>query len=139
MNFFKSFLSFFTVITTAITAVVGTVSLISGIGYYPVLLPLQILAAGALTALLTTIIYSTEFRSRKHFIIMTLIHYVLLCITMNIIGIMFGWTDGDIIEIVLMCIYVAFVYVITYTITYILTKKEADELNRALSERNRKS
>lgn len=136
MKFIKSFLSFFTAITTAIAAVVGIVSLISGVDSLPPFMLLQILGAAAATTLITVIIYSVEFKSRKHFIAMTAIHYVLLCITMNVIGIMFGWISAAVNGIVLMCIYVAVVYAIVYTITYILMKKEADELNRALNERN---
>ena len=138
MKFFKGFLSFFTTITTAIAAVVGIACLTSSVENCPPYITLQIIGAGALTALITAAVYSFEFKSRKHFIIMTAVHYVLLCGAMDVIGIMFGWISADVSGIVLMSVYVAVVYVIVYTITYILMKKEADELNRALSERNRK-
>ena len=139
MKFFKGFLNFFTSITTAITVVVSLVVLLNGYSGLSEYITLQILGAGAATALLTTIIYSFEFRSRKHFLVMTAIHYVLLCITMNILGTTFGWTNTTPVNIIAMCIYVAVVYVIVYAITYVLMKKEADELNRALNERNRKN
>ena len=138
MKFFKCFLSFFTTITTAITAVVGISCLISGVENCPPYITLQILGAGAVTALITAAVYCIEFKSIKFFIILTAVHYVLLCIVMAVIGIMFGWISADISGIVMMCIYVAAVYAIVYTITYILMKKEADELNTALNERNRK-
>ena len=138
MKFFKSFLNFFTAITTAITALVGAITLISGYTGVSPYIPLQILGSGAVTALITAVIYSFEFRSRKHFILMTAIHYVLLCITMNAIGVMFGWMDAAVIDILMMCVDVAVVYVIVFGITYVLMKKEADELNRALNERNKK-
>jgi len=138
MKFFKSFLNFFTAITTAITAVVGFVVLISGYAELPPFITLQILGAGAVTALLTAGIYSVEFKSKSHFIIMTAIHYVFLCAIMAVLGVIFDWISADAKGIILMCIYVAIVYVIVYAITYILLKKEADELNRALNIRNRK-
>lgn len=137
MKFIKSFLNFFTTITTAITAVISLIVLLIGYSGLSPYITLQILGAGAVTSLLTVIIYSVEFKSRKHFIIMTAIHYVLLCITMNVLGSAFGWINTTAIGIVMMCIYVAVVYVIVYAITYVLMKKEADELNRALKERNK--
>lgn len=118
---------------------VSLVVLLNGYSGLSEYITLQILGAGAATALLTTIIYSFEFKSRKHFLVMTAIHYVLLCITMNILGTTFGWTNTTPVNIIAMCIYVAVVYVIVYAITYVLMKKEADELNRALNERNRKN
>lgn len=139
MKFFKSFLNFFTAITTAITAVVGAVTLINGYTDLSPYIALQILGSGAVTALITTIIFSFESKSKKHFILMTAIHYILLCIAMNIIGIMFGWMGATAVDILMMCADVAVVYVIVFAITYVLMKKEADELNRALSERNKKS
>ena len=138
MKFIKGFLSFFTTITTAITAVVGACCLMGGVESCPPYIALQILGAGAVTALITAAVYSFEFKSKKHFIIMTAVHYVLLCVVMNVISIMFGWTSADIGGIAMMCICVAIVYAIVYTITYILTKKEADELNTALNDRNKK-
>ncbi len=138
MKFFKGFLSFFTTITTAIAAVVGISNLVGGIESCPSYIVLQILGAGAVTALITAAVYSVEFKSVKHFIIMTAVHYVLLCGAMSVIGMMFGWISTDIVGVMMMCIYVAVVYVIVYSITYILAKKEADELNRVLNERNRK-
>lgn len=138
MKFFKSFLSFFTTITTAIAAIVGVISLISGVEVCSPYITLQILCAGTLTALLTAAVYSVEFKSKKHFLVIIATHYVLLCITMNVIGIMFEWINATAIGILMMCVYVAIVYIIVYAITFVLMKKEADELNRALNERNKK-
>lgn len=118
---------------------VGIITLIGGYAELSPYIVLQILGAGAVTALLTAAIYSVEFKSRKHFLVMTAIHYVLLCIIMNVLGTAFGWISVTVIGIVMMCVYVAVVYVIVYAITYVLMKKEADALNRALNERNRKS
>ncbi len=137
MKFLKEFLNFFTVITTAITAVVGIVTAFGGYTEVSPYIALQILGSGAVTAVLTAAIYSAEFKSKTHFFLLTAIHYVLLCITMNIIGIMFDWIEASAIGCLMMCIYVAVVYVIVYAISYVLMKKEADALNRALNERNK--
>lgn len=138
MKFVKSFLGFFSVITTAILIVV-TITVISGYESLSPYITLQVLVSGAVTALVTAAVYSVDFRSRKHFIIMTVIHYALLCIVMGTLGVLFGWVNRSPAGIVLMCVYVAVVYVIVFGMTYILAKREADELNRALDERNKKN
>ncbi len=136
MKFLKNFLSFFTSITTAITVNVAIVTIVGDYTEMSKFLALQILGAGAVSALITAAVFSFEFKSKKDYIIKTAVHYILLCIVMNVMGIMFNWTGSDIRGIVMMCVYVALVYVVVYTITYVLYKKEADELNRALKERN---
>ena len=138
MKFLKSFLGFFSVITTAVLIVV-TVTVISGYESLSPYITLQVLISGAVTAIVTAAVYSVDFRSRKHFIIMTLIHYILLCIVMGTLGVLFGWIDKNPAGIIMMCIYVAVVYAIVFGMTYILAKREADELNRALDERNKKN
>ena len=138
MKFLKSFLGFFSVITTAVLIVV-TVTVISGYESLSPYITLQGLISGAVTAIVTAAVYSVDFRSRKHFIIMTLIHYILLCIVMGTLGVLFGWIDKSPAGIIMMCVYVAVVYAIVFGMTYILAKREADELNRALDERNKKN
>ena len=138
MKFLKRFLGFFSVITTAVLIVV-TVTVISGYESLSPYITLQVLISGAVTAIVTAAVYSVDFRSRKHFIIMTLIHYILLCIVMGTLGVLFGWIDKNPAGIIMMCIYVAVVYAIVFGMTYILAKREADELNRALDERNKKN
>lgn len=138
MKFLKSFLGFFSVITTAVLIVV-TVTVISGYESLSPYITLQVLISGAVTAIVTAAVYSVDFKSRKHFIIMTLIHYILLCIVMGTLGVLFGWIDKNPAGIIMMCIYVAVVYAIVFGMTYILAKREADELNRALDERNKKN
>lgn len=116
---------------------VGILTLIGGYAELSPYILLQILGAGAVTALLTAAIYSVEFKSRKHFFIITAIHYALLCIIMNVLGTAFGWMSATVIGIVMMCIYVAVVYVIVYAITYVLMKREADSINKALRNKYR--
>ncbi len=138
MRFFKNFLNFFTTITTVITAVVAVVTPLGDYNEISPFTPLHILGAGAVTALLTAVIYSIDWKSRTHFFVMTVIHYVLLCIVMNVFGIMFHWTGADPLGILLMCLYVAIVYAVVYVITFVLASKEADMINRALNERKKK-
>ena len=73
----------------------------------------------------------------KQYIIVSVIHYFCLCAIMIFFGMQFGWIGKDVISCVLMVIMVAFVYGITFLMNYILQKKEADEINKALRERNK--
>ena len=51
-------------------------------------------------------------------------------------GIWFDWMNFNLEGIVMMTTSVAAVYLITFLLNYILIKKEADDINEALKERN---
>lgn len=138
IKFFKGFLSFFTTITTAILIIVAVDIGISDYGTMPDNLPLRIIAAGFITSAVTAAAFSIDIKTRKQYFIMTAVHYVLLCGIMSGLGIWFGWISAEVLGVLIMCGYVAAVYIIVFVITYLLQKKEADELNRALKERNGK-
>jgi uncharacterized membrane protein len=136
MKYVKSYISFFTAIATAILVIVtidGAINSYESVSKY---LPLEILTASALTALITTVILCREIKTRKQFLISFLLHFLLLCVTMIVLGLMFGWINASFGSIICMIFYVALVYVIVFAINYILAKKEADELNEALNKRN---
>jgi uncharacterized membrane protein len=137
MKYVKSYISFFTAIATAILIIVtidGAINSYESVSKY---LPLEILGASALTALITTIILCREIKTRKQFLISFLLHFFLLCVVMIVLGLMFGWINDSFGSIICMILYVALVYVIVFAINYILAKKEADELNEALNKRNK--
>jgi uncharacterized membrane protein len=136
MKYIKSYISFFTAIATAILIIVTIDGAINSYDSVPKYLPLEILAASALTALITTIILCREIKTRKQFLISFLLHFLLLCVVMIVLGLMFGWINDSVGSIICMIFYVALVYVIVFAINYILAKKEADELNEALNKRN---
>jgi uncharacterized membrane protein len=136
MKYIKSYISFFTAIATAILIIVTIDGAINSYDSVPKYLPLEILAASALTALITTIILCREIKTRKQFLISFLLHFLLLCVVMIVLGLMFGWINDSFGSIICMIFYVALVYVIVFAINYILAKKEADELNEALNKRN---
>jgi uncharacterized membrane protein len=138
MKYIKSYISFFTAIATAILVIVtidATITPYESVSKY---LPLEILAASALTALITTIILCREIKTRKQFWISFLVHFLLLCVAMIGLGLQFGWISATFGSIIRMIFYVALVYVIVFAINYILAKKEADELNKALNKLNRR-
>lgn len=136
LRYIKGFISFFTTITTAILMIGGINFLIFGGETLAVTTPIQILIAGAATALPTTLAFCTDFKRRRSFVIASILHFLSLCVIMNLIGVWFGWMSLSVGNLVMMIVDVAIVYAIVFALTYLLEKKEADELNRALRERN---
>ena len=135
MRFIRSFIGYFTTITTTVLALVGITTAIEGYEHLSKYILFQILASGAATAFITTLILCREIRSRKQFLILSALHYVLLCGTMIGLGLWFDWIDRSFVGIALMAFYVAVVYVFVFLITYFLEKREADAINRALKKR----
>lgn len=136
MRFVKSFIEWFTTITTAILMVCALTIGLNGSGIPSTFLR-DLLIAGAVTALVTTAIFYHEYGTVKTFLVASVLHYLLLCVIMVVIGGMFGWINMNVPGIVMMSVDVAVVYGIVLLFTYVLCKKEADELNQALRERNR--
>lgn len=138
MKFFKTFLNFFAIITLGITIVCG-LNLITANDTYivPKHILLQVAAAGAITALITAAVFYKEPKTTKQFWIVTAIHYVLLCGIMILIGLWFDWLSLDLKGILSMVISVALVYALTFILNYILAKKDADEINKALQRRRK--
>ena len=138
MRFIRSFIGYFTTITTTVLALVGITTAIEGYEHLSKYILFQILASGAATAFITTLILCREIRSRKQFLLLSALHYVLLCGAMIGLGLWFDWMERSFVGIALMVAYVAVVYVIVFLITYFLGKKEADEINRAIRKRKDK-
>lgn len=138
LKYIKGFINFFTTITTAILMIGGINFLVYGNETLSATTPIQILFAGAATALPTTLAFCTEFKTKTYYAIAMLLHFGALCVIMNIIGVQFGWMTFCASHVIIMVIDVAIVYAIVFVLTYILEKKEVDKLNRALQERNEK-
>lgn len=138
MKFFKLFLHFFSTITLGITLVCG-LNLMTASEFYvvPKYILLQVAAAGAITALVSAIAFYKEPKTSKQFRIVNAIHYVLMCVIMIFIGLWFGWLSLELNGILSMVISVALVYAITFTLNYLLAKKDADEINKALQRRRK--
>ena len=135
MRFIRSFIGYFTTITTTVLTLVGITTAIEGYEHLSKYILFQILASGAATAFITTLIFCREIRSRKQFLLLSALHYVLLCGAMIGLGVWFGWLERNFADIALMAFYVAVVYVVVFLITYFTGKREADAINRALKER----
>ena len=137
MNFIKGFLNFFTTITSCILLMVAVSYTFGDYCSMSENILWDIIISGAVTALVTAAVYSVEFRSKKHYAVMTVLHYVLLCGVMIFLGANFGWIIFDFEGILMMIIDVALVYVMVFIITYLVCKKEADKLNEALERKYR--
>lgn len=135
MKYVKAFISYFTAITTTVLALVGMLYAIDSTEFLSKALPFQILITAAATALVTTLILCREIRSRKQFLLLSALHYALLCGTMIGLGIWFRWMESSFVGIVKMAAYVAVVYVFVFLITYFSGKREADAINRIIMER----
>lgn len=136
-RFFKVFIGFFTSITTSIVAIMSLICTLEGFSWQlsPYILA-QILLSGAVTAATTAPFeFITVTESKVRLVLLSLLQYVLLCGEMMLFGWLFGWFIPS--EIWQMPIYVAAVYVLVVIIMYIATKREADELTRAIIKNNR--
>lgn len=138
MKFLKMFLSFFTTITVGIVIVCTVNVMLSSDSEIPAITMLQILLAGFATALVTTIFYYKDITSNKKLIMVIVIHYVLLCVIMIGLGVWFDWMKFSLNGILMMVISVAAVYAMTFGINFILAKKDADAINKALEQRNKR-
>lgn len=138
MKFFTELCRYFVQITTGILIVCAVNFLFYGSADMPGSTLWQILLSGFLTALATAIAYSFEPKSTKQFILMTAIHYIVLCIIMIFLGNSFGWLSLNFAGIIMMAISVALVYAFTMLVTYLTSKKDADDLTKALESRKRK-
>ncbi len=138
MKFLKTFVNFFSTITLGILIVCTLNIYANGITQVPSLMLPQVLLAGFTTALVTTIIFSFDPRSKRAFLLTCAIHYIMLCIIMIVFGAWFGWIPLGLGGILTMVISVAAVYAFTFCLTFLLMKKEADALNKALEQRKQR-
>lgn len=135
MKFIKEFMTFFVNITTGILIVCALNFAISDSAAIPRNTLWQILLAGGVTALLTTIVYRREISSTKQFLLLVAVHYTLLCVIMILFGVWFGWMSLNFAGILMMMVSVAVVYGFTFFCRYLLAKKEADYFNKALQDK----
>ncbi len=137
MKFIKSFLSFFCTITTAIVFVMQLNLLTAEDPVISASVFWQILFSGFITAVVTVLGYSFNYRTKVQAVIATILHYIVLCAVMIGLGVWFDWLEFNADGVISMSISVAIVYALVFVISYIQMKKEADELNQALRERNK--
>ena len=137
MKYIKAFFSYFTVITTGIIILIAIINLLNPFTEMPRNILLQIISSGAVTALVTTALCPSETVAKRNFIIRICIHYVLISAIMLFFGYRFGWVSLRPLNIIVMLAEIAAVYIFTFTLQYLLVKKEADDLNKQIQARKK--
>ncbi|MCR4788796.1 MAG: DUF3021 family protein [Lachnospiraceae bacterium] len=95
----------------------------------------QIFCAGFLTALVTTLFFSFNPKKPLSLPVRVILHiafYLVLCLIILGLSLLFGWFDTSIKSAFKVALSVAGVYVITAAVSYVLSKNEADEMTDAL-------
>lgn len=94
MRFLKELCRFFVQITTGILIICAINYSVWGSGELPANILWQIVLSGAVTAVITEIVMSLpEPETKKRFVLYTALHYVVLCIVMSVIGMLFDWVS----------------------------------------------
>lgn len=133
MKYLSEFIKYFCIITTGITLISGLTILKYDAIHSSTLM--EVVIAGAVTALVTTIFLTGEPKSKKDMLCRMGLHYISLCVIMIIMNFSFGWMKCSIGGAVSMIVSVAIVYIFT-TIAYVFTsRKEVREINEALQKK----
>lgn len=135
MRFLKDLLRNFAYITTGTVIAFAVYTAIIGVKEVPIIMVAEIPAAGFVTALIATAMLFKEQRTRKGIIAVTVLNYILVSAAMVVLGILFGWIEFEIKQILLMLACAVFVYAFTVIISYLTLKQEADEINEALKNK----
>ncbi len=135
MRFLKDLLRNFAYVTTGIVIAFAVYTAIIGVKEVPIIMVAEIPVAGLVTALIATAMLFKEQRTRKGTAAVTVLNYILVSAAMVALGLLFGWIEFEIKQILLMFGCVVFVYAFTVIISYFTLKKEADEINEALKNK----
>lgn len=135
MRFLKDLLRNFAYVTTGTVIAFAVYTAVIGVKEVPIIMVAEIPAAGLVTALIATAMLFKEQRTRKGIAAVTVLNYILVSAAMVALGLLFGWIEFEIKQILLMFACVVFVYAFTVIISYFTLKKEADEINEALKNK----
>lgn len=135
MKRLREALKWFLYITTGILFVVALSYSLAGEENVPTIGLWYILLAGLLTTIVTMILAPTEEEKQAVIGVKMILHYVVLCVVMTILGIVFGWMTFSLEGVIMMCIDVAIVYVISFFAYCIVDRKQADAINKRLKEK----
>ena len=132
-EFFLEFLKWFLIINTGIMVVVWIV-IFKYDTIWTSIIP-QIFIASAATSLVTAGYFS--YNPKKPIsvpvrILLTLAHYLVLCVIILVLGVMFDWFDLTLKGCGSVAATVAMVYAIATVISTVLSKGEANEMTNAL-------
>lgn len=137
MKFINELLKFFAYITTGTAIAFVIYTAVIKVETVPVIMIAEIPLTGFIMALITTLmlcLYKVQ-NTKKGFVFVALLHFVLSAIGMVGLGVAFGWMNFEIKHILLMVLCVAFVWLFAFALFYLNLKREADEINSALNEK----
>ena len=135
MDKFRYFIQWFVTITTAIVFLCAVSTTASGVETVPTAMLWQALAAGAACSLATVLFFPTESHSRRRAAIGIAAHFVSLCIIMVWCGVWFGWIAWAVVDVAFMIGCVVAVYAFTVGVSYLLEKRQVDQMNHILKEK----
>ena len=135
MKKFQDFIKWFLYITTGILIVCTVnISLCQTNDTIPQNTLWEILLSGFVTTIVTRAIVPSEDTKRSESLIRIGLHYLVLCIVMIFFGHSFGWLDYDLQGILMMVLSVAVVYLLSFSVHYVIDREQADKINRRLRE-----
>lgn len=105
--------------------------------FLPTALLWQVLTAGLLCGLVTTVLIREEAQTRKGLIVHFSIHYLLINAIILGCGALFDWYTMTPVGVVLMMVTIALVYVAVTIISYLRDKSIADKINERLEHFHR--
>ena len=135
MGVIKNFVKWFLYITIGIMIVAGILFSASGEGVLPKNTIWYILLSGLLTAMVTVLFHLENINTWRQFVIRAIFHYLSLSAVMIVLGNLFGWMEPDLSGIIMMLGSVGAVYLITFTVHYIMDLKQAEKINEKLKEK----
>ncbi len=135
MRFLKDLLRNFAYVTAGTVIAFAVYTAIIGVKDVPIIMIAEIPLAGFVTAFIATAMLFKEQRTRKGIAAVTVLNYIVVSAAMVALGLLFGWIELEIKQILLMLLCVVFVYAFTVIISYITLKKDADEINETLKNK----
>ncbi|MGN0156339.1 MAG: DUF3021 family protein [Lachnospiraceae bacterium] len=130
-----NYIKWFLYITTGILLVCAFHFTLAGIKTVTVITFWQILLSGFLTTFVTVLLTPKEEDKKTKTYLKYAMHYIVLCIVMNLCGVWFGWISVSPAGILMMAVDVGLVYLLAFLAYYIVDKKQADEINERLHEK----
>ena len=138
MRYLIDFFNLLSYITTGIVFVFIVMCCIGGAKTITTASFWQIIAAAGATALVTVLLYPKTYKSTREYIVRIFIHYIALCAVMMGLASAFDWIDPDITGVIVILLTTAAVYGFSSFGTYISSKRQADELNEAITRKRRR-
>lgn len=122
-------------ITTSILMVTAVIFALSGAESLPAETLWQIILSGALTTLITVVMFYIDSKSMVGIILKYFFHYVTLSAVMIPLGIWFGWLHANLPGIIMMLVCVAAVYLLVVGAYYVVDLRAARKMNQRLKEK----